>query len=82
MAAKSGASLLGIILGSVFGLSGLLGGVYFGVIQPLRESGGVDRLPTPLIVSSVVLGLALLVYLGYVFTIRKTKRKYRPPEWS
>jgi hypothetical protein len=37
---------------------------YFGIIEPLRASGGADRLPTPLIVSSAVLGAALLIYLG------------------
>jgi len=81
MASKSRAGLLGFVLGSVFGLGGLFAGIYLGVIQPLRESGGAAQLPTPLIVSSVLLGLALLVYLGHIFTVRRNKRKRRPPEW-
>lgn len=81
MASTSRAGLLGIILGIVFGLGGLFSGIYFGIIEPLRRSGGADQLPTPLIVSSVVLCMALLVYLGCLFTIRRNKRKHRPPEW-
>lgn len=81
MSSKSRAGMLGIILGGVFGLSGVVSGIYFGVIQPLRENGGADKLPTPLIVSSVLLVLALLIYLAYVFVVRARKRKHRPPEW-
>jgi protein-S-isoprenylcysteine O-methyltransferase Ste14 len=81
MASTSRAGLLGIILGSVFGLGGLFSGIYFGIIAPLRESGRADQLPTPLIVGSAVLCLALVAYLIYVFTTRRNKRKHRPPEW-
>ncbi|NHZ94747.1 hypothetical protein [Massilia sp. CCM 8734] len=81
MSSKSRASLLGIILGSIFGLGGLFSGIYFGIIVPLRDNPGADKLPMPLIAISILLLLALSGYIIYMLVSRARRRRDRPPEW-
>lgn len=81
MSSKSRASRMGVIIGSIFGLGGLFSGIYFGIIVPLRDNPGADKLPAPLIAISILLLLALSGYIIYMLVSRARRRRNRPPEW-
>lgn len=81
MSSTSRASLVGIILGCIFGLGGVFSGIYFGIVVPLRDHSGADKLPAPLIVCSIVLLVAVAGYVLWSLVSRARKRRQRPPEW-
>ena len=75
------ASLLGIILGGICGLGGILSGIYFGIIKPLQENGGANKLPLPVIITSIILTAVFVMYLGFMILSKINKKKNKPTEW-
>lgn len=75
------AALFGIVLGSICGIAGIGAGIYVGVIKPIQESGGTDKLPLPVIITTCVL-LALFVFYLIVLAVSNVKKKKnKPSEW-
>ncbi|MBC7858024.1 MAG: hypothetical protein H7Z39_04430 [Burkholderiaceae bacterium] len=75
MEPKNRVSLSGWILGCVFGLAGLLSGLYLGIFRSLYESGGAEGLPPQAIAISALLILALIATVGYVSRLYLAQRK-------
>jgi hypothetical protein len=72
---KNRVSLSDWILGIVFGLAGLLSGLYLGVFRSLYESGGSEGLPSQAIAISALLILAVVAAIGYVSRLYLAQRK-------
>lgn len=75
------ASLLGMIIGAICGLGGVAAGLYAGVIEPLRSSGGADKLPVPVLMTSIILSALFVLYLGYLLLAHLRKKKNTPSDW-
>ena len=74
MKLKNRISLSGLILGSVFGLAGLLTGLYMGIFKSLYESGGLEKLPPEAIMVAAVLFLVFVAACGYVLRLYLTQQ--------
>jgi hypothetical protein len=81
MKSKNKGSMIGAIVGAIFGLGGVVAGAYVSIIKPLQEGGGI-KLPFTLIVTSSILALLFFTFAWLTIRRQMMKRKRKPDEWA